>query len=654
MIVFGFWFLVLFDFCSKSLVDSYFKDSIIKEVEFSQLIRFNTFLFYHHKMGKMRFGKPKETLKVAARDQGLRANNKVKVKGNRKPSLSESLKYLETGDDDDFDLGFGGSMFDDSKVNQLARSGGKIGMKKKTKGKPKRKKRLSFSSDEEEEDEMGGGGFRRSSGGRSRRPMAAPMSRPPSVSSEDDDDSEGFSDDDLDGFSDLSSGEEEQMSFSSGSSSGRSRPHIPLDDSMSIISGGSGSGGKKNDSDRNMFRGMSKEEAEEAEKSDLLARFHFLKQRGVHLSKNYTPKSSLNEMRMEMGRIEHEEQMARAVTINRRWFLTGASLLSKATDRYGPSLTRGRWHGFDKYVLNSINDYDQPFERLSEHYGGVVSAMTGGNPLWEIIVLFTYQFVMYGFVSGGADQARANEEMSSEEIKRRYPNIIQEAVEMELNRRKEEEEANLRQAQFDQRAAYAAFDRDQASAQQYAAPPPRNTIRPPSMDFTRFYDQMPQPTPAPAPPVPVQAPVPPPPPPPPPSPMVEPVLNSESNGPSFPDPNEPQQQHPQFQQQAAAFVINAPADPYMFAEMHAALNQIDALPQQQHHNNIEILEEGMQEETKGDLDNFDTPVATREGRPKELNKAPPNKRDLLFSESMNEKNNNNGNADDGQFVINIK
>lgn len=606
-------------------------------------------------MAKMRFSKPKETLKVAARDQGLRANNKVRVKGNNKPSLTESLKKLQTGeDDDDFDFGFGSGMFE-----HMARTGGKLsgGKKKNKKSKlkpPKRKQRLSFSSSEEEEEDdfsvgeeegggYGGGGGR--GGGFKRSSM--PMSRPPSVSSG----SEDLSD--FDGFSDLASDddddEEEDMSFSSGSSSGRSRPHIPLDDSMSIISGDYKQGKKKNDEDRNMFRGMSKEEAEEAEKSDLLARFHFLKQRGVHLSKNYTPKSSLNEMRMEMGRIEHEEQMARAVTINRRWFLTGASLLSKATDRYGPNLTRGRWHGFDKYVLNSINDYDQPFERLSEHYGGVVSAITGGNPLWEIIVLFTYQFVMYGFVSGGADQARANEEMSSEEIKRRYPNIIQEAVEMELNRRKEEEEANLRQAQFDQRAAYAAFDRDQAAAQQYAAPPPRNTIRPPSMDFTRFYEQMPAPTP--------------PPPPPPPSPTVnyqqqyqdysqqqqEPVLNSESTGPSYPDPNDQVQPPPP--QAAASFVINAPVDPYMFAEMHAALNQIDDGLQQNNNNDIEILEEGMQEETKGDLDNFDTPVATREGRPKELNKPPPNKRDLLFSESMKEKN---ATADDGQFVINIK
>jgi hypothetical protein len=46
------------------------------------------------------------------------------------------------------------------------------------------------------------------------------------------------------------------------------------------------------------------------------------------------------------------------------------------------------------------------------------------------------------------------------------------------------------------------------------------------------------------------------------------------------------------------------------------------------------------------LDNFDTPVATREGRPKALNKPPPNKRDTPFG-------NDTPAADDGKFVINI-
>jgi hypothetical protein len=581
-------------------------------------------------MAKVKFGKPKEKIKVANRDQGLRANNRVKVKGNKPgtKSISASLEELQRLDE-------GGSsypMFGESRFSGLAREP-KSAPKKMKK---KKRKTFSFSSEEGGAEDFDGftngpppppPGPRRSRGGGGGGgfvPTAAPMVH----SDEESDFSDMMSDDfpsDFDEEDDFSEGEESIFT----SSSIGSRPHVPLDDSMSIISGEAPGSGKKSKADNNMFRGMSKAEAEEAEKNDLLARFHFLKQRGVHLSKNFTPKSGLNEMRMEMGRIEHEQQMARAVTINRRWFLTGASLLSKATDRYGPNLTKGRWHGFDKYVLNSIQDYDEPFERLSEHYGGVVSALTGGNPLWEIIVLFGYQFIMYGFVSGGADQARANEVMSSEEIKRRYPNLIQEAVEVELNRRQREEEDSLRRAQFEQRAQYAQFDQQQNQARA-AAPPPVNAIRPPSVDFSRFYEEIPE----------TSAPPPPPPPP--------PVLNSEGQR-AFhePQPMAGEIQQPQQQQQQQQYNIQPPTlpaeDPYMFDQMHAALNQIDVGQEQQQQNDGGEIEY----ETKGEiLDNFDTPVATREGRPKALNKAPPNKRDLVEGNSAAE--------DDGKFVINIK
>lgn len=100
--------------------------------------------------------------------------------------------------------------------------------------------------------------------------------------------------------------DDDNLSLAGMSSSGRD---IPLDDSMSILSGESVDRKKNNNSSK---------ENEEVEKTDLLTRFHYLKQRGVHLAKNYTMKSSLSEMRMEMGRIEHEAQVSKSIQTNRR------------------------------------------------------------------------------------------------------------------------------------------------------------------------------------------------------------------------------------------------------------------------------------------------------------------------------------------------
>ena len=636
----------------------------------------------------IRFKKPKERIKVANRDQGLRMKQKkvfVKGKNRRKTSVAESLAFLQRNEEEG---GIFSTFPDDDgseseqNIKKMARktqrisAGGrnKVGGRHKVGGrfgglansttrkqKPTKRLRNRHSVPTVNDDDTAPQTSHPPRHDRIHPPPTPVIPRKaPMVDDTDSDDLSSFSGDSLPSdfdFDMLSSDDDMSSlsSFSSGlssmSSTGKGKKRIgprrvSLDDSMSIINGQDGS--KKNK--KNMFAGFSKKESEEAEKNDLLARFHILRQRGVHLTKNYSSKSSLNEMRMEMGRIEHENNVAKSIQINRRFFMASTSALTKVTDNYAPNMVRGKWHGFDKYVLNSINDYDEPFERLSEHYGGVIGAITGGNPLWEIFVLFAYQFVSYGFMSDGGEQARANEDMTADEIKKRFPNLLKEAVEKEMNKKREDEFSSLRQEQFNQRAEFKHFDAQQQRAQMQA-PPPVTQIRPPSTSFHQLYPQQQQ----------YQQ-----------QHMQVPELQQISQVQQVPisrgnlnaeNPNiahfptmeqhepQPRQQQDQIDRQFSSMntdpvlshvhdmdinlntnppiennmsirepVVVAEPDPYLFNEMHAALPQIDI------DENTTILGDDY-DISDSDDEILGNPIGTRGGRPSSMNQPPPNKRD---------------------------
>jgi hypothetical protein len=64
---------------------------------------------------------------------------------------------------------------------------------------------------------------------------------------------------------------------------------------------------------------------------------------------------------------------------------------------------------------------------MSEEYGGVIAAVTGGNPLYEIMLTLLYQLVTYAMFQRGTETAKANEEMTIEDIKKRFPKLIEAA-----------------------------------------------------------------------------------------------------------------------------------------------------------------------------------------------------------------------------------
>jgi hypothetical protein len=368
----------------------------------------------------LKFAKPAKKLKVAkGQTQGLRAN-KVNLRGNQPNS---KFKYLTPpsasfpGNDPDARLARG----DDDDDSGSSSSGGSEpagnGQFDKIVNRYNKKKKASVKFTPER-----AATYKRRMGSRSApAPEMRTVPAPDDISdSEDDGGSTASFESDSDGSSiSGASFSDDSMSLSGMSSVGRD---IPDDDASSIFSGRPAK--KKGGG---MFGGLSTKDSEEAEKADLMARFHFLKQRGTHFAKNYTAKSSLNEMRMEMGRIEHEAQVGRAIKINRRFLLAGVSAVENVSNNYGPKMVRGKLYRVSHFVNDSIKDYDSAFERMSEEYGGVVGAITGGNPLYEIGFTALYQMFTYAMFYRGAESAKANEELTIEDIKKRFPDLVKEA-----------------------------------------------------------------------------------------------------------------------------------------------------------------------------------------------------------------------------------
>lgn len=239
-------------------------------------------------------------------------------------------------------------------------------------------------------------------------------------------------DDDL---SSLSSGSTGRYSGSSLGSSGSS---VPLDKSFNIL--------KEEQPDENPY-GLSQQEAEEAEKQDILARLFAMRSRGVRLSKNYTMRSSLPELRMEMGRIEHEQDTQRSVQRLRRWLLAGVSGAQYATNsKYAPKFAKGKLNGFSDYVLGSIDDYDSVFERMSEKYGGVIGIGSTGNPLADLFMLIGTQMLMFIFMQHKTGVKPPTEE----EIRKEHPDMIRKmalkmAGEMRAEEKRQEQDIRARE-----------------------------------------------------------------------------------------------------------------------------------------------------------------------------------------------------------------
>ena len=367
---------------------------------------------------KLKFTKSKEKIPSrASKTQGLKGN-KVKLAGNKKKSNDDGFKYLKKPKKSSY------PSINEDVFSKLAREDISVSSIASSASSMKRKvKKISKQTG------------------------------PSSVS----DDSVSQS-----SFSSASTG------MYSGSSLG-SAGNVPFDKSFNILN-------EKDETDGDNPFGMSEMQLQEAEKQDILARFHTMRQRGVKLSKNYTLRSSLAELRMEMGRIEHEQSTHRSVQRLRRWLLMGVSGAQYATNsKFSPQFAKGKLNGFSDYVLSSLDDYDSIFEAMSEKYGGVIGiGGATGNPFWDLVLLLGTQMVMFIFMQHKAGVKPP----TAEEIKKEHPDMIRKiALEMATKMREEEKtkEAFIRQEELQRiQAQYQQPVRETFIPPTYNAPSPSN------------------------------------------------------------------------------------------------------------------------------------------------------------------------------------
>lgn len=381
----------------------------------------------------LKFKKNKELIQLNTNDEGLTSSNTVKVRGNKMGSKKKKKKTnLKTLNADDMIKRLASSVGDD-----YSDFTGKS-------GKSKASSRHTPTMFSEKSARFSGKSSMKSSSRSAPTLKRFDIPDPPSAigPNVNNDDSDSEEDDVLVQTGDLDS-DDDTMSISTMSSSVHS-----LDKTLSRL--------KSNNKSRptqNVF-GMSDKEVDEQEKLDILARLHILKQRGTRLSKNYTVNSTLNELRMEIGRLEHEAETTRSVQRLRRWLLAGVSGLEYASgSKYAPKFARNKLNGFSTYVVDGIEDYDPAFERMSEQYAGVMGIGSTGNPLTDIFMLMLTQAFMFIFI----EHKVGTKPPTMEDIKKEHPDLIRTAArEMAEQMRQEErrQEAEASAAREEARQAW--------------------------------------------------------------------------------------------------------------------------------------------------------------------------------------------------------
>jgi len=456
-------------------------------------------------MPTVRFSKPKEVLKAKASEQGLNARNRVALRGNRPFVPYESAAPPAP---------FGKEVLASVSRKRAATAPPPSSSARPPKRGKSAKLSAAPAAPKPKAKRVGGGAVSapRRAPAAAPRPRQAIVQRAPLLVRQ----GARGSGSDLSDEDDDSLGDADSLGSGSSLSSGSDLSGSSFDEDGSLVSGSlDGSSDFSDDDDdsdvasaparrpgpaarlapgrqvgRQVGGGPAPgSAAEEIEKADLLMRFHTLRGRGVRMAKTFTMKSSLQEMRLEAGRIEHEEQLGRAVKSSKRWLMVVTSVLTKVTNRYGPAFLRGALDGFDKHLQASMTTLEPILERVSEEYGGVLTAFTGGDPLKEMLLelgVMLVSFVVFKWNSGGVEgsstapgsaaAASSSAELTSEEVRSKYPHVIQEAVRREMAERRREDEARAREQQeriraamYSEHMAQQQQQQQQAQAQQHAS-----------------------------------------------------------------------------------------------------------------------------------------------------------------------------------------
>lgn len=157
-----------------------------------------------------------------------------------------------------------------------------------------------------------------------------------------------------------------------------------------------------------------KEAMDEAEKNDLVRRLSLLQAKGAVLSKKFTNKSKLVELRMEIGRIERERQVASHILLQQRGLMVGVAGLEKSVMTFGPAKVKKSVSGFSSYIHTHLDDYNSGFERMSEKFDGSVGRVLN-NPFAELAAVLARHCFEFFFLRSDS------QDLTAEQIQEKYP-----------------------------------------------------------------------------------------------------------------------------------------------------------------------------------------------------------------------------------------
>jgi len=147
-------------------------------------------------------------------------------------------------------------------------------------------------------------------------------------------------------------------------------------------------------------------------KQDLLIKIHALEKKGFEFSKKFNMTSNYEEMMFEYQKIKKFVESQAAIKFSRRCLMacvTGLEFLNKRFDPFHLKL-----EGWSENVMESVDDYDNIFEKLHEKYGGKGEV----SPEIELLLMLGGSAFMFhltntllkgpGIMGGGAGMVAQN------------------------------------------------------------------------------------------------------------------------------------------------------------------------------------------------------------------------------------------------------
>ena len=108
----------------------------------------------------------------------------------------------------------------------------------------------------------------------------------------------------------------------------------------------------------------------EDEKQDLLYKFYRMQTKGIPISKKFNMSSDIHDMRREFNKITRDMDVNGSIKFSRRMLMacvTGIEFLNKRYDPFDIKLD-----GWSESMMESVDDYDNVFERLHDKYASKV------------------------------------------------------------------------------------------------------------------------------------------------------------------------------------------------------------------------------------------------------------------------------------------